>query len=69
MKYLDAGYPIGFMKSAISDFKKKEESNQLYLTGCLKNAVRFYLNCLIVLAMSMMLKLLSIELKALLEVK
>ena len=25
-KYLDAGYPIGFIKSLISDFKKQNEN-------------------------------------------
>ena len=25
-KYLDAGYPIGFIKSVINDFKKKDEN-------------------------------------------
>ena len=45
------------------------KTNQLYLTGCLKNVEKFYLNYLIVLAMSMMLKGLLIELKALLEAK
>ena len=28
-KYLDAGYPIGFIKSVISDFKKKDENQQI----------------------------------------
>ena len=41
--------------------------NQLYLTGCLKNAVKFYFSYLIVLAMSMILTGLLIDLKALLE--
>ena len=45
------------------------KTNQLYLTGCLKNVVKFYLSDLIVLEMSMMLEDLLIELKALLEVK
>ena len=49
--------------------KKRMKTNQLYLTGCLKNVVKFYLNYLIVLAMSMMLKGLLIELKVLLEAK
>ena len=26
-KYLDAGYPIGFIKSVISDFKQKKGEN------------------------------------------
>ena len=54
MKYVDAGYSIRFIKSAKSDFKNKERNNQLYLIGCLKNAVKSYLNCFIGLAMSMM---------------
>ena len=33
-KYLDAGYPIGFIKSIISDFKKKDE-NQPIIPGWL----------------------------------
>ena len=45
------------------------KTNQLYLTGCLKNVVKFYLNYLIVIEVSMMLEDLLIELKALLEVK
>ena len=36
--------------------KRRIKTNQLYLTGSLKNVVKFYLNYLIVLAMSMMLK-------------
>ena len=28
-KYLEAGYPIGFIKSVISDFKKKDENQQI----------------------------------------
>ena len=68
-KYLDFGYPIGFIKSVISDLKKKMKTSQLYLTDCLKNVVKFYLIYLIFLAMSMMLKGLLIKLKALLEAK
>ena len=68
-KYLDTGCPIGFIKSVISDFKKRMKTNQLYLTGCLKDLVEFYSNYLVVLAMIMMLKRLFIELKALLGVK
>ena len=34
-KYLEAGYPIGFTKSAISDFKKKAEENQPVISDCL----------------------------------
>ena len=30
-KYLDAGYPIGFIKSLISDFKKKDENQPIIL--------------------------------------
>ena len=45
------------------------ETNQLHLTGCLKNVVKFYLKNLIALEMSMMLKDLLIELKALLKLK
>ena len=68
-KYLDAGYSLGFIKSVISNFKRRMKTNQLYLTGCLKNLIKFYLNYLIVLEMSMMFKGLLIELKALLEAK
>ena len=28
-KYLDAGYPLGFIKSVISDFKKKDENQSI----------------------------------------
>ena len=28
-KYLDAGYPVGFIKSVIRDFKKKDESRPI----------------------------------------
>ena len=59
-KYLNAGYPTGFIKSVISYFK-----NQLYLISCLKNVVKFYLNYLIALEMDIMLKGLLIEWKAL----
>ena len=61
-KYRDAGYPIGFIKSVISDFKK-DLNQQLHLTGCLKNVEKFYLNYLIALEMSMTLKDLSRKLK------
>ena len=45
------------------------KTNQFYLTGCLKNVVKFHLNYLIALEMNMMLKGLLIELKVLLEKK
>ena len=45
------------------------KTNQLYLTGCFKNVVKFYLNYFIALKMSMKLKDLLRKLKALLEVK
>ena len=44
-------------------------TNQLYMTACLKNMVKLYLNYLIALKMSMKLKELLRELKALLKVK
>ena len=62
-KYLDTGYPTGFIKSVISDF------NQLYLTGCLKNVEKCYLDYSIALEMNMNLKDLLRKLKALLKVK
>ena len=45
------------------------KTSQLYLTGCLKNVVKFNLNYLISLEMSIMLKDLLTDLKTLLEVK
>ena len=45
------------------------KTNQLYLTSCFKGVVEFYLNYLIALEMSTMLKDLLIELKTLLEVE
>ena len=45
------------------------KTNQLYLTGCLMNVVKFYLNYLIAPKISMKLKDLLREFKALLEVK
>ena len=66
-KYLDAGYPLAFLSQLLVILKRRMKTNQLYLTGCLKNVVKFYLSYLTVLTMSMMLKGLLIELKALLE--
>ena len=45
------------------------KTNQLHLSGCLKNIVKFYLRYFIALEISMMLKDLLIEFKPLLEVK
>ena len=45
------------------------KTNQLQLSGCLKNIVKFYLRYFIALEISMMLKDLLIEFKPLLEVK
>ena len=45
------------------------KTTQLYRTGCLKNVLKFDLDYLIVLALSMLLNGLLIELKALLEAK
>ena len=43
-KYLDAEYLIGFIKSVINASKRRMKNNQLYLTGCIKNVVKFYLS-------------------------
>ena len=45
------------------------KTNQLQLSGCLKNIVKSYLRYFIALEISMMLKDLLIEFKPLLEVK
>ena len=70
-KYLDAGYSLILilLNQLFVTLKRRMKTNQLYLTGCLKNIIKFYLNYLFVQAMSMMLKGLLIELKALLEAK
>ena len=49
--------------------KRGMKTNQLYLTGCLKNVEKVYLNYLIALEISMKLKDLSRKLKALLKAK
>ena len=49
--------------------KRIMKTTQLYRTGCLKNVLKFDLDYLIVLALSMLLNGLLIELKALLEAK
>ena len=62
-KYLEAGYPVGFIKSVISGFKKKD-TDSLF-----EERRKICLNYLIALEMSMKLKDLLIKLKPLLEVK
>ena len=58
-KYLEVGYPIGFIKSVINDFKNSKEEEQLIIPdGYLIKERKFCLSCLIVPAMKEMLSVL-----------
>ena len=65
-KYLEVGYPIGFIKSVINDFKNSKEEEQLIIPdGYLIKERKFCLSCLIVPAMKEMLSVLLIKSKVL----
>ena len=57
-KNLEIGYPIGFIKSLISNFKNSKEEEQPIIPQWLFDQRRFYLSCLIVPAMKEMLSVL-----------